>query len=161
MEDRRLFLRDRLGAAVFGLAFGTAVALLGWWGDFAFAHDTPWAVLIGAGFSVAAAHRAYYLGVHPGMAVFALVGLVLGGLLVLRPFDPGLTADHLVEAAAVLAIGLGGLYFAWQVTPEQAERLRQAWATGGPIWSLPFGVARFVFFAISLSICGLVVLAAR
>ena len=159
MEGRRLFRRDGLGAGVFGVVFGTTIALFTWWADPAFAHDTRWALLIGVAFSAVVARRAYYVGVQPAVALVAFAGLVLGGVLVFRPFDPGVTTDHLAEAAVVLAIGLGGLYFSLQVTPEQAERLSRAAKTGGLIWRLPLGVARLVFAVMSLAICSLVLVA--
>ena len=154
MEDRRLFQGDRLGAAVFGAVFGSAIALFEWWGSFAFTHDTRWAVIVGIAFTFAASHRAYRIGVRRGLAAAALGLLVLGALLVLRPFDPGVGVDHFAEAAVVLAIGLVGFGFAVRVTPEQAERLRPYWATGGPIWSLPLPLARLVSAVLALGICG-------
>jgi len=154
MEDRRLFEGDRLGAAFFGAVFGSAIALFEWWGGFAFTHDTRWAVVVGVGFAFAASHRAYRIGVRPGLAAAAPGLLVLGALLVLRPFDPGVEVDHFAEAAVVLAIGLAGLGLALRVTPEQAERLRPYWATGGPIWSLPLPLARLVSAVLALGVCG-------
>jgi hypothetical protein len=64
---------------------------------------------------------------------------------------------QLVTFVLIFGVGVGCLFLGWRMTPEKAERIRPYWHLGGPIWNLPFPLARLVWSLISLSLCGFAV----
>jgi hypothetical protein len=63
-------------------------------------------------------------------------------------------AARLVTFVVVFSAGLLNLFIDWRMTLERAQRIRPYWHLMGPVWYLPFSLARLIASLISLSLCG-------